>query len=527
MGVLRSFSRPLLLVALMLLIAANADVADASFLSGLKGSLKGVADKIKGLMSNISTQTSKKFSVLSKFFGDGKAREDLTLPEIFNNVFSRNNGIVVGTSNDDDREGQLGDGSSIIAAISTGGAISVTSNNGLISITTGTSSSLNNNNNNNNNENADSDSDSDNDNESNSDENNNTQEESENGGHVEESEGDDGEAGSEGNEGNDQFVGDSENPEPRTEEEMTFSGSDLDDAFIELLSDWERLITSSIWDIQDNPGPEATIAPTERLDSLVPSARVVNGVFLGNRIASGAPFAVKFFYNNEENFYCSGSLIGYPYALTAAHCGVVEGDEVRVGGRLLRSGYKATVAEIFTHPDFKPSSLVHDIAVIRLDGLESKKELIKNGVKAARINRNDSFPYEGFTGILSGHGSVETDGQGVSDELQSTRQSIYKLQRCRNEITQGDVGDEESYLCAGDGERSTTCVGDSGGGLWRFRVKKTKNGKTRRFFEIFGVVSFGEVADDALCPRGPPTVFQKVSLSSKWIQKVVGKKNMP
>ncbi|KAI0566611.1 serine protease P128 [Gracilaria domingensis] len=419
-------------------------------------------------------------------------RGDLTLPEIYNSVFSRNNSIYVANVTTD-LEFEPGRGPTTIIGVSTGGSVAVTNNNGKVTVYTDDP--------------APSAPD--------------YKEESKatpqpspsQPGYKEE----DNSAPQEGE-------GYPEDSNSSAEEPVPEPSADegLDDAYFALMSDWDKFVTHEMWDVQETPTPTAE-APADEMET---SSRIINGVYFGSGIPSGSQFAVKFFYNNEENFYCSGSLIGYPYALTAAHCGVVEGDQVRVGARLLRSGYKATAAEVVIHPDFDPSSLVNDLAIVRLEGLESEKVLRQNGVRAARVNRNSSFPEEDFVGIVSAHGSVETDGQGVSTELRTTRHTIYGMDKCRDEITQGDLGKEKSYICAGDGERSTTCVGDSGAGLWRYRVRQRKDGKVRKFYEVFGVVSFGEVTDESLCPRGPPSVFQRTSANFKWIQTVVGKENM-
>ena len=481
MAISRGIARSMLLLSLLVALSTTNVAAARSF-----GNLfNGAFSQIQSMIDKIRDDAEKRLSVLSNFFGDGKTRADLSLPEIFNEVFSRNNSIAL-NQNMSSTDWELGDGSTVIAA-STGGGISVTSNNGHVTISTAHQKP------------ASQDETSSNENEGSSD-SGNSPSDSENIDNSTPATADP----------VDQPVSSSE------PEDMTFSGSNLDEAFIELMSDWDSFVTSSIWDVQDEDNSTMTEA----------TSRIINGVFLANRIASGAPFAVKFFYNDEENYYCSGNLIGYPYALTAAHCGVVLGDEVRVGGRLLRSGYKAKVAEVIIHPDFNPASLVHDMAIVRLEALESKEVLNENGVEAAHLNVNGSFPHVDFVGVVSAHGSVETDGKGVSNELVSTRHTIYDLEKCRNEITQGDVQESDGFLCAGDGQRSTTCVGDSGAGLWHYRVVTSSSGETKRFYEIFGIVSFGEVTDDALCPRGPPTVFQRTATNYEWISKVVGEENM-
>ncbi len=85
----------------------------------------------------------------------------------------------------------------------------------------------------------------------------------------------------------------------------------------------------------------------------------------------------------------------------------------------------------------------------------------------------------------------------------TTRQTVYKGKKCAEQITQGELKDDASFLCAGDGERSTSCVGDSGAGLWRYAVRKKDRNVTEKYFEIVGIVSFGEIVDASLCPRGP------------------------
>lgn len=476
-----SVLRILLIVALVAVIACR-DVAEAGSFGNI---IKNAFGKMNTMIEKVTKKTTRRFSVLSKIFGEGFTRADLSLSEIINEAFSRNNSIYIANGTEADMDWTLGDGIKYIGAISSAGSVSVTSSNGVVTIVTGKQSNK----------------------------------EPKRG---QKARGGKAQKGEPKGEKSREDVGKGDG---NTNKSISGSGSDMNGAFFDLLERWGDFVTSSIWDVQEQEAKKV-LPSLEKDVSLETRSRVINGIFFGNGVPSGASFMVKFFYNNEKNFYCCGSLVGYPYVLTAAHCGVMVGDDVRVGGRLLRSGYKAKVAKVIPHPSFKAESLVHDVAVVRLEGLEDKKVLLKNGVKAARLNRNDKFPQPGFIGVLSGHGSVETEGSGASDKLLSTRQTAHKVSKCQKEITQGKLNNEESYLCAGDDERSTTCVGDSGAGLWWYRVDKSAGRKTRKFYEVFGVVSFGEVTDYALCPRGPPTVFQRTSSNYEWIVDVVGRKNM-
>lgn len=520
------------------------------FLNDLKDKVHGtVENTLQNIDGAVQNKAGLQISVLSQFFGEGVRRKDLTLPQIFSGVFSRNNGIPVKKKAAGGGGWALEDGTVIIGAVSTnGGAVSVSSENGKITVT------------------------------KNDGKKKNDQEKGATGktkGSTEEDNSDepvDDEEGAHkdvGSEDEDEKWMTMSSPEPEPESEpsqndtgSTTDGANMDDAFIALMSDWDAFISSSIWDAQDRDrgapkgGQGSGDASTKRRDkadgirllsssSLSSStARIVNGVYIGNGVAAGAGFSVKFFYNDEATFYCSGSLIGYGYALTAAHCGVLVGDDARVGGTRLRAGLRTRVRTVTKHERFDARTLAHDVALVELAGLPPRGELRRHGVHIAFVNRAHTFPSPGFVGVVSAHGATTTTpgahGRGAfSDTLRSTRQRARPLAACRRRITQGAVARHASFLCIGDGARSTTCVGDSGAALWRFRAPhpdaktaaqetETEMGprSTGGGFQVYGVVSFGEVTDDELCPRGAPSVFQRTSENYDWIEAVVGKHNM-
>lgn len=518
----RNFVRVLALVALSSAILCG-NTAEAGFLDGL---MKGITNQIKGMVDKIMKDTVKKFSVLSGIFGGNVTRADLKFGQIVNGAFSRRNAVRVNnTAVDADWKV---DGNRAVAAIvsGSGGKVSVAINGASVSASTSSS-----------NKGKGSDAKKDKD---------GGKEDAKGGGHEEsKKEGRKGQANDKGetDDGQDNprdNDGGSGSPDDEVDEgdgvEETASPIEVLDNLIE---NWDVFMNHSIWDAQDenqaveknsgtkntNGGNSSDKEDDENIEGR--STRIVNGLFFAEALASGSRFVVKFFYDDEANFYCGGSLIGYPYVLTSAHCGIVEGDNVRVGGRQIRSGYKATVEQVIIHPNFNRKTLVSDIAIVKLSGLEDKRVLLDNGVEAARINRNRKYPRDGDRFLVSGHGSKNENGKGVAEELLSTRQTVHEHKKCVQEITQGELKHDKTYLCAGDGARSTSCVGDSGTALWRYVVKTNKKGKVRaRYFEIIGVVSFGEVTDESLCPRGPPTVYQRVAEHQGWITAVVGKKNL-
>lgn len=459
---------------------------------GLEGFFSNLQGTVGGLMQDVNDaveETIQQTSVLSSFFGRGVTRKDVTLPEIVGSVFSRNNPMPVSDSVSGGTSVTFGDGSSFVAAASSGGAISVTSENGTVTVSTMPPS------------------------------------QSKHTGPRHPQTPDQHEHGGIFNDAADaRETAELDAPSPEQYEDGSGSESTsnmtADEAFIELMSDWKSYVLSGIWDEQDALNSGRVSSDARQASTLGPvSSRIVNGIFLENRLVTGAPFSVKFFFDKERKFYCSGSLITYTHVLTAAHCGVVVGDTVRIGGQTLRSGLNGTVSSVYMHPLFSAHSLAYDVAVVELEAVP--QATFENGVIPARVNRRNLVPSSDFVGVVSAHGATQADGSEISQVILSTRQRVLELGECQKEIQQGKVGNDGSFVCVGDGVRSTTCVGDSGAGLWHVRTKTDRLGRKGWFYEIVAIVSFGEVTDDALCPSGKPAVFQRTATSYEWIKSII------
>ena len=215
-----------------------------------------------------------------------------------------------------------------------------------------------------------------------------------------------------------------------------------------------------------------------------PTPRIIGGVPAD---FGEYPFMVALLLESREGTdfdkqYCGGSLIASRWVLTAAHCvDFLDGPEevtVAVARTNLDSteGQRIAVREFYIHPDWDPSIISPDVALLEL------AKPVK-GVAPIQLAgpSDDSFEAAGTLLTVIGWGNTSTTGQAsFPDELREVVVPVVDDATC-DFAYQGFVT-VETQLCAGM-KGIDSCGGDSGGPLFA-----TTSGGT----EIqVGIVSYG------------------------------------
>lgn len=223
---------------------------------------------------------------------------------------------------------------------------------------------------------------------------------------------------------------------------------------------------------------------------------------------------------------CGGSVIARGWVLTAAHCMVDyersiigRGYRIRLGVYNPRADEGASYPIItgYVHPDYDPSDLAYDIALIRYDA--------GRGVSAAATNSigtilPDSRSVEsrsisdGMPVYVYGWGWTRAAGGTSTAELRSAKLGLISLDQC-TEVSKyvdepGEVPKLNVALCAGSRSNASSCKGDSGGPLIYYG---DRDGRPR----VVGVVSSGVDCGQT----GVEGLYTRVGLVYPWIARIM------
>ncbi len=179
-----------------------------------------------------------------------------------------------------------------------------------------------------------------------------------------------------------------------------------------------------------------------------------------------------------DRVLCGGAVVRTGWVLTAAHCLTdIGGIPIRTGGHRIRlgvsnplsdEGFSYPILRVFPHPDFKPSTLVYDIALVQYDPRAGRREGGPVGPIAAI--RLDPKPLAQrvirarMPAYTFGWGRTAYEGGATPSELRGARLELEDPQACTNLTALRDTR-RDAVLCAAGPQGQQACFGDSGGPL--------------------------------------------------------------
>jgi trypsin len=156
---------------------------------------------------------------------------------------------------------------------------------------------------------------------------------------------------------------------------------------------------------------------------------------------------------------CGASLIHEDIILSAAHCDLLEYNDVIIGSHLrfndtvLPGAHRRMIVERRLHPNFNDTSMENDYMIMKLDRPVP--------ITPVSLNQFASNPTAQEMLTVMGFGLEEEAANGGSDTLMEVNVKAYSIEECDERY--GREVTEESMFCAGTAEGGKdSCQGDSG-----------------------------------------------------------------
>jgi len=255
-------------------------------------------------------------------------------------------------------------------------------------------------------------------------------------------------------------------------------------------------------------GTNATTFPIQITAQLVNSSNWQN-VFIvgGTPVAFATDYPFMAGYLETDRQFCGASLISNQWALTAAHCIGAQfprADEISLGslrtdGRGTRAATFAAVEQTYVHPNYNPSTIDYDVALLRL----SAPVNFAGNIQPVKLAPSTSGDFSGGSATCTGWGLTTQGGVG-SDILREVTYPVITNQRCSTMYS----GITARMLCAYEPGKDS-CNGDSGGPFFVYQGGQALQ---------VGIVSWGI----GCAGVGAPGVYTRVSSVVSWICQISG-----
>jgi len=241
-------------------------------------------------------------------------------------------------------------------------------------------------------------------------------------------------------------------------------------------------------------------------DLPVKSTRIVNGV---KSNPSNRPFFAKagydkYYFTNE--ILCGATVIWSDIIITAAHCqGAFNSGALILDPNTNDYTRLVPIDRQIRHPGWSISrqQLNHDVLVMRLETPLSTTDV----AKPIPINKNANYPSN--SQALKAYGFGLTENEVVSDYLREADVTYISNDDCWGRgISFNNVLKSDEVMCTDpyENEKTTTCLGDSGGPL------TDTSGST-----LVGIISFGSGCKADQIPDG----HVRLSEVHDWVQEQI------
>ncbi|KAH8263932.1 hypothetical protein KR038_006084, partial [Drosophila bunnanda] len=223
----------------------------------------------------------------------------------------------------------------------------------------------------------------------------------------------------------------------------------------------------------------------------------MDGRIVGGTATTITSFPWQVSLQRSGSHSCGGSIYSAKIIVTAAHClqsVSASALKVRAGSSYWSSGGSLiSVAAFRNHEGYNPSTMVNDIAVIRLSSSLSLSSSIKT------IGLATSNPANGAAASVSGWGTQSSGSSSIPTQLQYVNLKIVSQSQCASS-TYGYGSQIKSTMICAYSSGKDSCQGDSGGPLVSGGV-------------LVGVVSWGYGCAYA----NYPGVYSDVAALRSWV----------